>query len=62
MSTEKDLSYFDEGQSVYDACGEQTERILSIIAGNYMGKNPPLPVRFRGFYENGILCNRGGCR
>lgn len=55
MSTEKDLSYFDEGQSVYDACGEQTERILSIIAGNYMGKNPPLPVRFRGFYENGIL-------
>ena len=60
MSTEKNLSYFDEGQSVYDACGEQTERILSIIAGNYMGKNPPLPVRFRGFYENGILCNREG--
>lgn len=60
MSTEKKSPYFDGDRSVYDACGEQTERILSIIAGNYMGKNPPLPVRFRGFYEKGILCNEEG--
>lgn len=60
MKNERALPYFDEGRSIQDACGEQNEEILRIIAARYMGENPPLPIRFRGYFSNGVKGRKDG--
>lgn len=60
MEQERTLPYFEEGRSIQDACGDQIGQILGTIAGHYMGQNPALPIRFRGYFENGIRAQKDG--
>ncbi|WP_334075165.1 glycoside hydrolase family 88/105 protein [Paenibacillus sp. A14] len=47
--------YMEPRESIGYWLGEDPENILPVLAGRYIGANPPLPFAFRGFRRNGIL-------
>ncbi|PAD80214.1 glycoside hydrolase family 88/105 protein [Paenibacillus campinasensis] len=54
------IGYVEERESARYWFGNEDERILELVAGRYMGANPPVPFALRAFSKAGILQNRDG--
>jgi rhamnogalacturonyl hydrolase YesR len=50
--------YFDEAESIGRRNGGDIEKTLTVIAGRYMGANPPYPYTARPFTTQGLIRNR----
>jgi rhamnogalacturonyl hydrolase YesR len=50
--------YFDEAESIGRRNGGDIEKTLTVIAGRYMGANPPYPYTARPFTTRGLIRNR----
>ncbi|MFN0226364.1 glycosyl hydrolase, partial [Paenibacillus sp. KR2-11] len=52
--------YFDEGESLRYRFGEDDAAMLGVIAGRYVGANPPAGFVWRAFSTAGVLQTKGG--
>lgn len=52
--------YLEPRESSHYWFGEDDKRILEVLAGRYVGANPPVPFALRAFAKSGILQNDEG--
>lgn len=52
--------YMDPRESARYAFGDDDRRIVELIAGRYVGANPPVPFALRAFAKTGVLQNAEG--
>ncbi|WP_100406050.1 glycoside hydrolase family 88/105 protein [Bacillus solitudinis] len=46
--------YFDERDSIYSVFHQNIDKVLETISQRYIGNNPPHPMMYRAFQENGM--------
>lgn len=52
--------YFEPRESSRYWFGDDDKRILEVLAGRYVGANPPIPFALRAFAKSGILQSENG--
>lgn len=52
--------YIEERESARYWFGDEDMRILEVVAGRYIGANPPIPFALRAFSKTGILQTQDG--
>lgn len=53
-------AYMDKRDSAFYAFGDSERSVLELVAGRYIGTNPPVPFAFRAFSTEGFMQNEEG--